>query len=422
MKKSDYDIIFIGGGYRAVSFIASNPDLLSFKIAIIEERSSLGPGAYADLIGCTNSAGSSFFKHIDRNGPFGWIFQGEHSRVSCSPSPVQLSDLSATLSALGATITRQVGITNCLTGSRVASIEVAGAASEFSDVYLDTGVCLQGKFIVLATGRHEIPNRELVRWKSKTLVSSCVLSRSYQPCLRRRLCTLGDTAVVVAGASHSAFAAALHVLSLAASMRHSGGGFRAQEIIFIHRGDFRVFHTSLSAWEALEVREGLENVDVSRHVCPQTGNVFRDTGLRHRARELCLSMLKGTQAAVRHHRVSRLANARQDFENAGLIIQALGYKGRYPAIRAKNGEVRRLGHSYHPTYDARGFLLDPSEVRLGMIAALRPDPTPKCLQDSGVYGRDLYERLGDELRQSILPTSPANTDPFACGRKLSQPS
>ncbi len=394
----DFDVIFIGGGFRTITFLASNPGLLQQKVAIIEATDRLGCGSFCDLTATTSSWGSAFFKHVDRRGPLGWIFVDPTiGPIASSQFPVEIKLLSEALANLGISIAEHLPPSSLFLSCSAKRIDIFDDDDFPVLVSLDDGRRLRARWCVLGTGRHEELNRYVSRWEPKTWLSAKVLSRTHRACLADRLFECRTGSLTILGCSHSAFAALEVILGMLD--RIGTPTPRLPQIRMVHRRRVRLYYDSVVAAKREQIAEREELFNPIEHVCPDTGKVFRDSGLRNSSRELYCSIWRGDRPNVQMYLVDQLEGAENLLQRSSLIVQALGYVGRFPQVYVNDNLT--LPRSVIP--DEEGFLSFQSFRGHSPIAAIRVAPTPRHLQDHGVYAKDLYARLGCRLSTISSP-------------------
>ena len=408
------DLAFVGAGFRTTTFIASNPHLLAHKVAVVEAHEAFGPGAYGLLKGLSTSSGHGFFRHVDPTGPFGWIFRAPRTApVANTSGPVLLEDLGVVLREVGTAVSSRV--CRSIMGRPVTSVEVSARSGDLVRLSLGDAPPLLTGICVLASGRKEALAPELGRWADKVLLSEAILGldqASIQALLRRAR----SPRIVIAGGSHSAFSMALALLDAAEPMRLG----ERPKITIVHRSPFRIQYGTLELAQAAPAHWSLQPFSYSNDICPKTGVIFRDSGLRHRSRDLCLRLLFFGVDGVAHRHVRRLADASPLFDEADIIVQALGYRGSFPEIRLTGDGSKpefTIRSSLHT--NASGFVIAPDGVALKNLAAIRIEPTPRDQKDHGAYANDLYANLGREL-DALIRSDRAGRPSFATTEDLSE--
>lgn len=395
-----FDIVIVGAGYRSISFLASHPELFDHDIALVEQSDLIGPGAFALFDELSTSDGRGFFRHVDPDGDFGWIYSDPSlamltTRNTAAPLPL----VDDALRRVGSAIEAKIGNGACFRNMRIKAIKIGGPGPDVV-LEVENGPAMRARFGILATGRSERPAPALKRWSSKTLLSSEVLSRSNATRIRAILARMRSGSIVIAGGSHSAFSVASKIKHWIGELKQEDVSYRGPDLVLTHRGKFRLHAPSVQHAEAEPLRSGAEKFDATRHVCSVTGVVFRDSGLRHSSRRLCIDILGGNAPQISHRECLDLKEAANLFDSADLIIQALGYRGRYPTIiSAKSGQPLVRGPL---RTDRAGMVLRDDGKTIPNLAAIRVEPTPKSLKDSGAYGGGLYADLASKVSNYLL--------------------
>lgn len=397
-----HDVVFVGGGFRTISFLASNPSLLEKDLCVIEQTHEIGPGAFRDLSLTSNSNGASFFRHVDRQGAFEWIYDDPIiGSVANATSPVPLQMLAHALARLGQAIAGKLGNESILMGESVTCVNVRPQTRYPVTIMLAGGEAISSKVCVFGTGRQERLHEMLTRWTKKTWLSSKLLSARYREEVYEHLHAIAGSTVVILGCSHSAFAALSLLLDLISRLERSDSGYVPPKVLIVHRRSVHICYPSVEQARREQVAGREEPVNPSRDVCPDTGIVFRDSGLRGASRDLYFSVWRGELLLVKMHRVQRLEDCADLLDNAGMIVQALGYTGRVPEVRIAGECVRGAGSTLPLEVDDDGFVALPGVEERCHIAALRVDPTPRYLADNGAYGKNLYGRMATRIHALI---------------------
>jgi len=382
-----------------VSFLAANPALLDQSISVVEQSSVIGAGAFENFDILSGSNGSSFFRTIRTDGPFGWIFRkADLMPVTTAACPVRLNLVSVAFQRLGAAISTRISTDGLRLNSRVTSINVQRDPNRPIDVVLDDGLTIRTRKCVLASGRREVLHEELLQYQSKAWLSSQVLDVRNRKQLRDCLAHSGGGSVIILGNSHSAFAVVQLLLELVQQLSSQQRRFVAPTISILHRRQVRLQYASMSDATRFQNSEWEEIADPMQSICPQTGIVFRDSGLRHEYARLYLSIVTGRCAHVKLRHIPRSIEWAPFLRDANIVVQALGYRGSAPMITVDGECVRREDSLAQLATDDNGFIQLPGLGEHSTLAAIRVEPTPKESRDRAAYGSDLYFRLGRSLR------------------------
>ncbi|WP_146077295.1 hypothetical protein [Rathayibacter tritici] len=391
----DFEILFLGGGFRTTTFLASAPWLLKRRIGIVEKRTRVGGGDFHGYAIQSTSIGSRFFKDIDLKADFAPLLSDDLvGKVANAKGPIDLRQLASALDRVGAVLTGALPAEAVMTGCAGREIVVCGGAPR---VTLDTGQELTSRHLVIATGRHELLHPALEMWRDKTILSGHLLNPAEEA---RTLDTLDmhpTKPIVVAGSSHSAMSALRVLLALRARAPQK---FGKREILVLQRSKARLFYSSRE--EARIYQDLNREVPVTdAAVCSASGNVFRDTGLRHESKAIFLRASQGQISQVSMMPISLLQDQRDLYDRAALIVQALGYVGRTPKIMHSSGRmVRAPDTPFRLAADRQGRVLIDGSHR-NDITALRLDPTPPEYQDNAQYGQELYRDLSTRLSEHL---------------------
>jgi hypothetical protein len=150
--------------------------------------------------------------------------------------------------------------------------------------------------------------------------------------------------IVIVGASHSAFSCAWRLLYDPLFSEFA----RARDIILLQRRE----RIKLRCSREFAVANRIE-FDPVTDVCPVSGLVFRNGGLRKDAKQLYLDIRDGRETRARILLMEQLSEQRELLEQASLVLQATGFVSNLPAIERNglrvlvgkpgaNGELRDL--------------------------------------------------------------------------------
>ncbi|MFD1308307.1 hypothetical protein [Streptomyces kaempferi] len=397
----DSDIAFIGGGFRTTTFLASAPALLLRRVRVYERGTTMGPGGFARYGITTTSIGSRFFKHLDLSGPF--VPRGRSSAltdVARAEQPVAMDRLATALTTLGRTLQDALGADGVRLGSTVVAVH-ADRDRHRVDVRLADGSTESGRHAVLATGRTERAHPELACWRPKVLLSGTVISTAHRSETKDRLLAAGGRPVVVAGSSHSAMSALQILLDLRAELRAEHPGAPLPSVQVVRRGPARLMYDSADLARCGQVPGRERPFDPASDVCPTTGIVYRDSGLRHRSRALYCALWAGELPGATLVDAPVIAVAADRFEEAALVVQALGYHGQAPDLYVDGALVRPGDSPDRLLADDDGALLV-NGVAHPLLSVLRVEPTPLDRRDNTAYASDLYQRLAERLAAQFV--------------------
>ncbi|MFD9478708.1 MULTISPECIES: FAD-dependent oxidoreductase [Streptomyces] len=404
----DYDLAFVGGGFRTTSFLSSAPDLFAFRTAVFERGDGMGPGGFGDYGITTTSVGSRFLKDLSRHGPLGLMRESPQvAQVAGAEEPVHMQQLARALREVGSAVTHELGSEHVHLRSEVAAINLSSSGPE-AELRLSDGRQVRCRHVVVASGRIERPNPELASWKARVRLSGDIISHSGRSRLRTTLGALAGRSIVIAGSSHSAMSALQVLLQLVQENRDLRPEYQAPVIHVLQRSPARLMYESLTAAQAQQVVGRERLVDPATDVCPQSGIVYRDSGLRHESRALYCALWQGEIPGAKLVRAARLGESAGLLDDAALVIQALGYRGHAPDILVDGVMVRpsdsqqRLGH----TEDGAALI---GGHTYPSLSVLRIEPTPLELRDHSVYGSGLYKQLAVRIGTCLSSTKALET-------------
>ncbi|MFJ3876699.1 hypothetical protein ACIPW5_04485 [Streptomyces sp. NPDC090077] len=420
-------LVLVGGGFRTTTFLASAPELLAHRVAVFERGAVLGPGGFADYAITSTSIGSRFLKELSATGPFAALRDDPLvARVAGADAPVPMAQLAAALGRVGSAVAAALGPGRLALGTEVTALDVVEEGSAVL-VRLADGRTVRTRNAVVATGRTERPHAELAPWRAKVRRSAQIISRSGRDGLRRELAALGRPGgdgpdgprrrIVIAGASHSAMSVLRVLLELFDEIRAADPGYRPPAVDVLRRSAARLVHPGLAEARRDHVEGRERAADPATDVCPATGIVFRDSGLRHESRDLYCALWDGRIPGARLIRTDRLAEAADLLDEAALVVQALGYHGHAPDVLIDGRPARPSGSPERFAHTDDGTALIAGRP-VPALSVLRVEPTPAALRDHAVYGSGLYGRLAGRL----LARLEADAGPLAAADPMAVPS
>jgi hypothetical protein len=400
------DVLFVGGGFRTTTFLASNPALFGYRICVVEQECVLGPGSYGRFTAQSSSDGRSFFRYVDRDGPFGWIYNDSIiGMVANSRTPVSLQLLSNALARLGEVITTELGKGQILLGDRVSYVDISPDNDYQVMAQTSNGHVIRARLCVFGTGRCERLHTVAKPFQEKVWLSSMLLASDHRDRLCDCLRDLSAGLIVVLGCSHSAFSSVALLLDSIKSVAERLSNYVDPRIIIVQRRAVRLNYASVAQARGEQIEGREEMLDPVRDVCPDTGIVFRDSGLRHRSRDLYCAIWRGDYPSVELQRIRDLDECHSLLNRADLIVQALGYQGRTPEIRMSGTCVRSADAATRLNVDDNGFVILDGDRSCRYIATVRVEPTPPTARDSGAYAKDLYHQLAKRIITYLSPGS-----------------
>lgn len=309
------DLVLIGCGLRGTGLVTAIPELLARRTAIVEAGDALGPGSFAEYQIESNSSGSDFFGWVDPHGPFGDVLaHPDVTALRSTPGNFRLALLARALRHVGAAITRRLPPERLCLRDRVVRVD---SDDTLFTATLASGRRLVARSMVLATGIRETFRAELAPWQRKVMLSGRLVRGDDQASFGRD----PPTPVVIIGGSHSGYSVAKRLLEVLADTPD-----RRCEVVLIHRAPVKLYYASWSEFEASE-HPPLEAIpEPGRDTCPETGNIFRYSGLRHGAKALFRTASLQGIPWLRQIQVRELAEAAPWLDRAALIVQAMGYE------------------------------------------------------------------------------------------------
>ena len=262
------------------------------------------------------------------------------------------------------------------TGIRVERIEMTARGF---DTYDDAGNALcNSRALVLCCGAREAPLPALQDFHERWEGSGRFLLRDDLDGL-----THDQGPIVIIGASHSAYSCAWRLLYDPLFAKFS----QSRDILLLQRRE----RVRLRCTREFAAANDVE-YDPQTDVCPNTGLVFRNGGLRKDARQLYLDIRDGRETRVRSVHMDDLSQQRSLLEQASLILQATGFASNLPRIErdgnaisagapTDNGELRDL---------AIGKVI-PGLYGMGLgLNILPPIAFAEASFDGGVHGFQSY--------------------------------
>ena len=397
----EWDCAIIGAGFRTTTFLASAPELLNYRLTVLERGDVLGPGAFGEYMVTTSSVGSSLFKQLSYGGPFEPLRNNDQvNLIVQSKTPVATQTLGEALREIGSVITESLGGEPAVRlQSNVRKIEVDSPTSPVT-LQLEGGEIIRSGHVLIASGRMERPHPDIAKWRDKTLVSGRAISASGRKELVDSLLSLGQRPILIAGCSHSAMSSVQVLLEVTAKLEREHEGYRRPMITLIQRSIAKLMYDSPEQALAEQVEGREQFFDPNRDVCPVTNIVFRDSGLRHGSKQLYCDIWANKLSGIRIFRVSALSEAAELFDGAGLVIQALGYHGEVPDILEAGKLIRPSDSQERLWGDEDGAVVIGGRIFENM-SVLRVEPTPSNRKDNSAFGGDLYRRLFERLYRRL---------------------
>ena len=247
-------------------------------------------------------------------------------------------------------------------GVEVARIEIQ--PDRFRSYQSDGQLLIDSESLLLCCGARENPLPELLTTVDRWEGSGQFLARENLDGLR----VDNHRPIVIVGASHSAFSCAWRLLYDPLFSVFAGG----RDIVLLQRRE----RIKLRCSQEFAVANGVE-FDPQTDVCPISGLVFRNGGLRKDAKQLYLDIRDGRETRARILLMDQLSDQQDLLEEASLILQATGFESGLPTIE-RNGLRLEVGK---PT--ANGELFDladdkiiPGLFGMGLGLNILPDDVP----------------------------------------------
>ncbi|MCM3666373.1 hypothetical protein M3204_18295 [Mesobacillus subterraneus] len=396
----EWDLAIIGGGFRTTTFLSYAPELLKHRITIIEKGNVIGPGAFQDYTITTSSAGGSMLKNISFRGPFEKLRNSlPVNTISACKDPVRTADLSKALSEIGDIISDSLDQHALRKNTCVSKIEL-DTEGKMVTLHVDRGETIHAKHVLIATGRYERPHKELAAWQSKVMLSGSVISKKHRKKIAEKISLIGDLPIVIAGCSHSAMSALQVILEISEEIQQENPVYKRPEIIVLQRNLTPLMYESKEQAHTSQVigRERIFNPQ--RDICPETGIVFRDSGLRHKSKELYCSLYEGEIRGATLLNVKAINDASSILDNSGFIIQALGYYGNVPDIYESDKLIRSTNSNGRLFADEEGCVVIGGK-KYDNLSVIRVEPTPVNSKDNAAYGSGLYEMIYARLDKML---------------------
>lgn len=379
-------IAIVGAGFRAASFLTSDARLLEQDIVLVEQSPTIASTAFAQYDATTTSIGSKFFQYVDYRGPLGRLRQNEdYRRVAEATHPVDMRDLAKALDAVGNLLRDELG-SALISNTRIESIEVQSRRVTLSS---SRGEVVRARHVVLATGRREVVLEELAPYREKVELSGEFIRHTNRLATRIRQGDFASGPVVILGSSHSAMAVLQRLLT-------ARGAESAIDIVVLQRSPARLMYPTLEQAREQYVAGREVRADERAHVCPATGIVFRDSGLRGLSRDLYIRLWETRVPGARLVQAPLPGMKRSILERASVIVQATGYHPEHPAV-----SVDRLGQrngARIATFDmSQGVTASIDGQTIDEISLLRLGQTPPALRDHADFGATLYRDLREKL-------------------------
>lgn len=385
MASRDTKVAIVGAGYHSASFLASNSLLLEGDLTVVERSSNVASTAFREFDATTTSVGSKFFQHVDYGRQLRHLkHDADFLKVAEAKHPVHMRELTRALDALGSALQVALG-GRLLAGTEVRSLDVYPGEVV---VKSSEGIVVRAKHVVLATGRREVLLDELKPHESKVEMSGDFIRHSNDLTSRLRHGDFARGPIVILGSSHSALSVIKRLLATHELAREV-------DVVLLQRSPARLMYPHLQAAIEQQVHGRERRAVGDDDVCPVTGVVFRDSGLRNVSRDLYCLIWEGRVPGVELIQAPSSSSRYSLFESASVIVQAVGYQPNHPSISV-GGDLR---------LDASAGRLEAAEdasalidgLRVPEVSLLRLGQTPKSLRDHANFGEHIYRDLRRKL-------------------------
>lgn len=246
-------------------------------------------------------------------------------------------------------------------GVEVAKVEIVPGG--FRSLRSDGQLLLDTRSLVLCCGARENPLPELMSRIDCWEGSGRFLARDNLEGLN------ADTRpIVIIGASHSAFSCAWRLLYDPLFSEFA----RQRDIILLQRRE----RIKLRCTRDFAIANRIE-FDPATDVCPDSGLVFRNGGLRKDAKQLYLDIRDDRETRARIVLMQRLPDQQDLLDEASLLLQATGFDSALPPIE-RDGQLLEVGD---PTdsgelRDLSSGKIIPGLFGMGMGLNILPDGAP----------------------------------------------
>ncbi len=313
LPTEELDLLLIGCGLHGTGLLTATPELFKHRIGIVEAGPRLGPGLLLPQRVSSYAHGCELFNWVSPDGPFGDLLSSPNLRLLHEqPAAVDLPLLTRVLESFGARIQHLAGHQRVVLGDPATALHVQNGRIS---VCLASGRRLLSRVVALATGLREVPHVSLQPWQAKRVLSSDLLQHGML-CLARWEPLMH---VAIVGASHSAY-------TVAKMLQRARPNRPPPFISIVHRHPVKLFHASQQAleheaWHPLQAKP-----DLPRDVCPETGQIFRYSGLRNDARDTFRAIARGELPFAYHRQADCVTQATPLLNAADVVVQALGHE------------------------------------------------------------------------------------------------
>jgi len=285
------------------------------SMAMIEASAGAG-GKMASYRVNANTSAHDVVRGIADGTPFVGIRDAYLHHPQTQSSLIPLADIGRLMVEPLAQAIREYLGERLRCGIEVSHIEIEPRGFASFDA---TGALIQrSEQLVLCCGAREQPLPELARLQDRWEGSGRFLLRTDLEGLSAE-----RRPIVIVGGSHSAFSCAWRLLFDPLFSEFA----RDRDIVLLQRRE----RIKLRCTREFAEANGVE-FDPDTDVCPVSGLVFRNGGLRKDAKQLYLDIRDGRETRVRILQMERLADQQALLERAALILQATGFVSNLPRI------------------------------------------------------------------------------------------
>ncbi|MFT5220218.1 MAG: hypothetical protein ACI9LO_001234 [Planctomycetota bacterium] len=201
-------------------------------------------------------------------------------------------------------------------------------ANGFQSFDVNDQLLAESENMLLCCGGREVLLEELGDYADRCEFSTDFLKRDNIDSLLQQ-----PGAVVIVGASHSAFSCVWRLLHdpLFADFI-AGRGI----VMLVRRNNIKLRCSEEFA------REHRVEYDAERDVCPQSGIVFHNGGLRKDAKDLYLRIRDGDESRVKLVQIKQLSDQADLLGQAALVLQSTGFRTNLPRIE-RDGAPLTIG-------------------------------------------------------------------------------
>ena len=261
--------------------------------------------------------------------------------------------------------------------TRIARVEIDD--SGFTTYDAGDRLLASSRNLLLCCGAREAPLGELENLRNRWEGSGRFLLRDAIEDMPS-----GPGPVVIIGASHSAFSCAWRLLHDSLFAEYAAN----REIVMLQRRE----KIKLRCTTKFAARYRVE-YDAAQDVCPYSGMVYRNGGLRKDAKKLYLKIRDGEETRVRLLPMHTLDEQRDLLNSAGLILQATGFLPALPRL-LRNGEELHVGRPSQQgeLHDLADNRIVPGLFGMGLGLNILPEGNPRGEASfaGGVHGFQSY--------------------------------